>query len=721
MRMSSKKVSVVIGSYNRNRLLQLCIDAVRDELRGIDYEIIVVDGGSTDGAIEWLTCQKDIISIVQHNRGTWAGKPIERKPWAYFMNLAFKAASGKFVCMLSDDSLVIPGAIKNGLNVFEECLERQEKIGAVAFFFRDYPLRKKYAVAINIGNLYVNHGLFLNAAMQEVGYCDENYHFYFADSDLCMKLRQAGYDVITSEASFVEHFFEATPEIRASNNDARKNSDRNRLISKWAGVGYPEDKRAVYQNLVGYWREHETGFDDPANTIQRLIDVCQKQPLTTETSTPKVLSATRKTHETGHEGPSNRPLSSPHRETGSPIPFLLDEMLWEEILYADRFVLEDMDCEQKRKQRDIWMADFLRSDYYFPQAGCTGAVFFRSMVRDDYKQLFHAVIDASGISNRIVLEEYQRTPGRAPLSVDAQKFMINNRELLKRIPAENQLDRSCLFVRACKYAYVLRFLRQIDFKLLVCFADMQPVEHLATRFFREQGLPTVTLQHGLYIDYGEMNTVNRINYLHQPSDYFLSWGPNTSRLIKRHHSNRKVSECGKPVVFEVNSTKNDELSVPYILIFLDQKIFDRQNEEMLSIAADYARRSGHALRVRFHPSINKAQFLKRFPMITEQLHFGDADFVVGHTSSLIYEALTLGKRVMRYATEIPALDLPECCTFTSLEELGQRVKLPQPKGLEDEFFCATGENSQARYASFFRLQFPDLSDRDPVKMKGRLR
>jgi len=206
--MDKKQISVVIGSFNRFNLLKLCIEAVREELYNFNYEIIVIDGGSTDGSGEWLLKQKDIITILQHNRGEWQGKEIERRSWGYFMNLGFKAAQGKYICMLSDDSLIIPGAIKNGYSLFEEKLNEGRKIGGVAFYFRDYPVRKKYAVAVNVGNLYVNHGLYLNAALKEVDYISEDeYHFYFADTDLVLKMKQKGYEIIASKKSFVEHYF----------------------------------------------------------------------------------------------------------------------------------------------------------------------------------------------------------------------------------------------------------------------------------------------------------------------------------------------------------------------------------------------------------------------------------------------------------------------------------------------------------------------------------
>lgn len=271
------KISIVIGTYNRLKLLQLCIEAVRAELEGEDYEMIVVDGGSTDGTVGWLTSQKDVISIIQHNRGQWRGKQIERKPWAYFMNLAFKCAQGTYICMLSDDSLIVPGAINNGVDLFNEMLAQGVKLGGVAFYFRDFPVRKRYAVAINVGSLYINHGLYLNSALKEVGYCDEDYYFYFADTDLVLKIKQGGYKIIASKTSFVEHYFEATPEIRASNNDEKKEKDRLRLIEKWKGVAYPEEKEADYKKIVGYWDYHPRGFDDKYNTIEKLIDASQSQ------------------------------------------------------------------------------------------------------------------------------------------------------------------------------------------------------------------------------------------------------------------------------------------------------------------------------------------------------------------------------------------------------------------------------------------------------------
>jgi len=251
-------VSVVIGSYNRLRYLRSTIDSVRRELEGMAHEIIVVDGGSNDGSLEWLVGQKDVITIVQHNRGEWNGKPIERKSWGYFMNLAFRAASGKYVCMLSDDCLVVPGAIVNGVAVFEHELAAERNVGAVAFYWRNWPKQKTYWVGLTFGNrLFVNHGLYLKTALERIGYVDEeSYSFYHADGDLCLRLWEAGYMCIESPTSFIEHAAHVNKKVRAGNL-ARQQEDWRTYTERWGRLGDPEQD----------WKE--VAFEDPNRSAAR--------------------------------------------------------------------------------------------------------------------------------------------------------------------------------------------------------------------------------------------------------------------------------------------------------------------------------------------------------------------------------------------------------------------------------------------------------------------
>ena len=260
------KISVVLGSYNRCEFLKLTIDSVREELKNSNYEIIVVDGGSDDGALQWLLQQKDIVTIVQHNRGNnlWC-KKVKCRSWGYFMNLGFKCAQGKYVCMLSDDCLVVPGAIKNGYEVFEKKLNGGNNVGAVAFYFRDWGKQKKYHVGFTLGlNMYVNHGLYLNDALKAVDYIDESFDFYNADGDLCLKMKQVGYSCITSENSYVEHYPHANVAVRKTNESKYKN-DLKKYLKKWMGIFY--DKKT---NILGKIKEKE--FEDFFKTGDRFIN-----------------------------------------------------------------------------------------------------------------------------------------------------------------------------------------------------------------------------------------------------------------------------------------------------------------------------------------------------------------------------------------------------------------------------------------------------------------
>ena len=53
-----------MGSKNRKNLLKATINSIRTNGFNGNIEIIVVDGGSTDGTCDWLAKQTDVFTIV---------------------------------------------------------------------------------------------------------------------------------------------------------------------------------------------------------------------------------------------------------------------------------------------------------------------------------------------------------------------------------------------------------------------------------------------------------------------------------------------------------------------------------------------------------------------------------------------------------------------------------------------------------------------------------
>ena len=236
-------VSVVLGSYNRRVFLVTALNSVYNNGISFPYEIIVVDGGSTDGSLKYLAAQKDVVTVIQHNRGEFRGKKIERRNWGYFMNLGFKAAQGKYILMISDDCLLIPGSVKNGVEEFEKRLAKGEKLGALAFYWRNWPEQERYWVGLTLGDkMFVNHGLYLRSALEEVGWIDEErYQFYHADGDLCLKLWQNGYEVVDCPSSFIEHFSHANQRVRKENMIPQQN-DWQAYLARWINIYYDPEK-----------------------------------------------------------------------------------------------------------------------------------------------------------------------------------------------------------------------------------------------------------------------------------------------------------------------------------------------------------------------------------------------------------------------------------------------------------------------------------------------
>jgi glycosyltransferase involved in cell wall biosynthesis len=202
------QISFVLGTKNRRNLLAATLDSIRRASEEISYEIIVIDGGSTDGSCDWLATQFDVITIIQPNKYVVRKGLLRRlHTWGAFMNLGFREARGKWIVMVSDDLLLCPDSIKRGLKVLEESQSNGLKVGGGALFWRDYPRRKAYHVKRLYGGVvHLNHGFLLKSALDYVGYIDEDaYEFYGADGDLSMRLHLANYPIVPLPGCLAEH------------------------------------------------------------------------------------------------------------------------------------------------------------------------------------------------------------------------------------------------------------------------------------------------------------------------------------------------------------------------------------------------------------------------------------------------------------------------------------------------------------------------------------
>lgn len=111
------EVGIVVVTYNRLQLLKEVIESLRKQTFQ-DFQIIVVNNGSTDNTSEWLSEQKDIYTITQENLGGAGG---------FFTGMKYVAENEYRYCWIMDDDVVCD---KNALL---ELLNVHRSIGNIGF------------------------------------------------------------------------------------------------------------------------------------------------------------------------------------------------------------------------------------------------------------------------------------------------------------------------------------------------------------------------------------------------------------------------------------------------------------------------------------------------------------------------------------------------------------------------------------------------------------
>lgn len=120
------RVSVIIPTYNRSDLLKQAIDSVLAQTFS-DYEVIVVDDGSTD---DTGLMMKDYSALVRYVKIAHTGLP------AVARNVGLHMAQGDYISFLDSDDLWVPKKLEKQLTI----METHSSVGLVCsngFLLRD--------------------------------------------------------------------------------------------------------------------------------------------------------------------------------------------------------------------------------------------------------------------------------------------------------------------------------------------------------------------------------------------------------------------------------------------------------------------------------------------------------------------------------------------------------------------------------------------------------
>jgi GT2 family glycosyltransferase len=215
------ELSIIIVNWNSSKDLINCINSIRDNSNGINYEIIIVDNCSTDNSVLEIKNSLTDIFLIENKKNI--GFPAAN-------NQAFKIAKGKYLLALNPDTIVK----KNTLQESIKHLKKDESIGCLGVktlkengevlnsCARSYPnlwstfchlfylnsIFKKskfhqssemeYWDHNNSCDIDLLHGgfmMFPSFIYQKIGGFDEKIPMFYEDIEYCCRIKKYGYRI----------------------------------------------------------------------------------------------------------------------------------------------------------------------------------------------------------------------------------------------------------------------------------------------------------------------------------------------------------------------------------------------------------------------------------------------------------------------------------------------------------------------------------------------
>lgn len=251
------KVSIVTPSFNQLKYLRETASSVLDQAGRFDLEWIVIDGGSTDGSVEYLRSLED-------PRVRWISEKDTGQSDA--INKGLSLVSGDIVGWINSDDLYVPGALQAVVDAFSAQEQARWAVGRYEIVddagqpirqrivrYKERQLRDYTYRAILRENIIPQPAVFWRADFgREVGLLDTSLHFTM-DYDLWLRM---GWQ---HDPLFIDHVlarFRVHSESKTGVIDRRQFDEGYAVAKRYAGgdAGVMRAHRLSVEKIVWAYR-----------------------------------------------------------------------------------------------------------------------------------------------------------------------------------------------------------------------------------------------------------------------------------------------------------------------------------------------------------------------------------------------------------------------------------------------------------------------------------
>lgn len=226
-------ISITIVSYNTKNVLEGCIKSLISSLSsGIEYEIFVVDNGSTDGSSKFVKENFPQIHLISNE---------ENVGYTKAMNMGLKKANGDFLVQLNPDTLIQPDTFTKLIYFMREnqdvgictpkvlnkdgSLQKQCRRSfahpwdVITYFLgldRIFPKSKLFGRYLftfldeeEVADVDAVSGscmIIRKDVIDDIGFLDEQFFAYQEDADFCFRAKNEGWRVMYYPKASIIHY-----------------------------------------------------------------------------------------------------------------------------------------------------------------------------------------------------------------------------------------------------------------------------------------------------------------------------------------------------------------------------------------------------------------------------------------------------------------------------------------------------------------------------------